>query len=204
MIDNDEITVIMMSQEYNSLKLSLSSLIYKKIVEKRQKKVVNLIQENEKEFLTVLYEPYSPSYPGEFIETLLPPGTYRKRYVSNFILHYNPKDDNDFFAVAAETGFHFFCSHVTVYPYDKLKKLSFFKQLKLILRFYGDLEKNANRVLDYVHEKMNRYPIFEDFIARNTCFIPFLKGNYDHVTPMKQLTPSRILVTLNQLRFLDD
>jgi hypothetical protein len=194
----------MMSQEYNSLKFSLSSLIHRKIVEKRQKKIVDLIQENEKEFITILYEPHPPSFPKEFIETLLPPGTHGKRYVSNFILHYNPKDDNDFFSVAIETNFHFFCSHVVNYPYNKLKKLSFFKQLKHILRFYRDLERNANRVYDYVHEKMNRYPVFEDFIARNTCFIPFLKGNYDYVTPRRQHTPARILVALNQLRFLDE
>jgi hypothetical protein len=92
------------------------------------------------------------------------------------------------------------------YPYAKLKKLSFFKDLKLSIDTYKKVmrkaEKLAGELLAHIRANEKEFPDFKDFIAHNICFASFLDQPPDHVQPKEQRTPPEILAILDELNSL--
>jgi hypothetical protein len=194
-----------MTFEYRTFKTALCVYIYDGVDEKYQKKIMNLIRENEKEFLTVLYEPYPFSFPGEFVKALLPSDDYKNRHISYFHLCHDPVSNN-IFTITLETEYHILCTHFLYYPYVKLKKLSFFDDLKSSIDTYRKVKREVGKLTDelltYIRTEEKEFPNFKDFIAHNICFASFLAQPHEHVQSKKQRTPPEVLAILNRLNSL--
>jgi hypothetical protein len=167
-------------------------------------RAMSLIEQNAAEFLDKFYEPYVlPKFSDEFMDEVI----YVKHFDIRFSLVYFRLDENSEREVQLYIPIqtpHPFQGFSLKYPYHKLKKLSFFEELRHELLSYYILSDARVKLFDYIDVCQRKFPVFRNFLRHNICFVNYTKEFYKVKLPVarEQLTPPEIITFLSQLEIL--
>jgi hypothetical protein len=185
----------------------LKDNLYKRIdstLEACDARIIRLIRQNEKEFLAKLYEPYVlPDFSQDFIDEIVQTRNYNGQY-DLYHLYFDEDPQHKIYASVTIHKPHPFQGSSLIYPYHKLKQLSFFPELRNDCLLHFILTEGGRHVHNYITDTKYKYPVFRQFLRHNMCFVPYIKSHYKASLPKpgKQLTPPHILTFLNQLNMM--